>query len=862
MCNKKLLSSISALTVILTTAGCIESETHVSNNEYTYEQQIAQSRQYANSFQQYSMLSSQLVTNSAAWEVGQYAAAAGVIDIAALGGDLGSAENIIESAYCITDPADPIEATHITWFKSQSDDDFILKGLGKSATSNVMGQLAGSVGGMALATYLGDGNLLSVNGSSIETLPAGCHFDEITVNSPILVTKMALPRPPEDVVTRTEYSAGTCATGQTGHKLYSADVSYRSDGSFTVGGVKYKSGDTLPATSDSKIWTLVSDSCKDPLVTATMETVAATMSGASFSGGAIVGSGAVKNTIDSNIGEIACRKAAKFEIATASDEVDAADAGDDIVEDTAKTMAAEESKADEGEFFKFHKNGKHYFGRKKRGKKHVFGFFEGGHKYKFRKNKHGKNKAYKIDWTSKKYKIDDRAFDEFTTDIVAHETSVTEDDFKGVGGDDTTITSSYSTCTDTTEIEAVENAGDVRVDLDRIENHTTPCGGSAGSFTDVVNGFSGQVSHPIWTGDATYYREVYAHNVTNIMNASTNREITERWIGDTISCDRVEDLNITCNTSNPALSSFDLLDSTGFNYRRTNRIRGWANAESATPNDPQNPTWNFRADASGCEWREEDTWGCSVGDRQTRTGRRDRDYTVASLGGAASVSGWTTRQSARCEDDRIVSASCPTGENGTRTIKERRVYTSNTPGSGSWSGWSYVEDEVNTCQSPSSGSNGGNDNSCLLAGAKVLMADGSTKNIENVQIGEKTAAGRVLQKYQRLLNNGFSQSSIELFKTGGGLFEHDGVVATGRHPLYLNGQWKEMGEHHNLVNPIEGTQDTLVYNLLTEDHVIPIVGNSGTIYAYADELNNIHDTAQKGRIKNINLFGYKEQERA
>ena len=87
----------------------------------------------------------------------------------------------------------------------------------------------------------------------------------------------------------------------------------------------------------------------------------------------------------------------------------------------------------------------------------------------------------------------------------------------------------------------------------------------------------------------------------------------------------------------------------------------------------------------------------------------------------------------------------------------------------------------------------------------------------------------------------------------GGLFEHDGIFATGRHPLYLNGKWVEMGDN-TLATPIEGTQGTIVYNLLTEDHVIPLVGDSGEIYAYADDLNNIHDTAEKGRIKNTNLF--------
>lgn len=855
MNTRKLLSSISTLAVVMTTAACMDSDTQISSNEFASETIYAQAKSYANSFEQYAMLSSQLVTNSVSWEAGQYAEAAGLIDISALGGDLGTSDAFVDSGYCITDPADPKEATHVTWFVSQADDQFIMKGLGNQSKATIMGQLSKSSGSMTLATYIGNGEYIGVDSVTPQQLPADCQFGEITINSPLLITKMDIPQVPEDIVTRTEYTTGACAPNQTGHKLFAATISFKSDGSYVTGGTEYEPGTPYPDISNTSVWTEIDDSCKDPVVTATMETVSATTNGVAFVGGALVGTAVVGEAVVNNIGQIECKKAAKFEIQTPAEDEDT---GEDIVVDTAKTLTEEASKEEDGEFFSFRKNGRDYYGRKKHGKKHVWGFFEGGHKYKFKKDHHGHKKAYKMDWYSKKYVEDHREIKAFTTDIVEQENELREAAVTSgmVTPEDTIMTDSYSTCGNSELIVDVNTAGDVRVGLDRVEEHTTPCGGSPGTFTDNVNGYNGNVTHPIWDGEATYTREVFSHNATNIQNVSVSREFTEQWIGQTISCDRVEDLNITCNTSNPDLSSLSLTDDRGFNYRRTNRIRGWADPVANRPNDPRNPDWNFRAGASGCEWKEYDTWGCNKGSvGQISEGRRDRDYTVASLAGTPSVSGWTTRQNAVCRDEKTENVGCPAGQTGMRIEEHRRHYTSTTPGSGSWSAWSVVS-VTDTCREENSGGggdDGGGGTSCLLAGTKVLMADGSVKPIENVQIGEITAAGRVLQTYKRLYNNATEQSKLGLFMNNGGLFEHDGVYATGRHPLYLDGAWIEMGDN-KYATPLEGTRETIVYNLLTEDHVIPVVGNSGELYAYSDDLNNIHDTAEKGRIKNANLF--------
>jgi hypothetical protein len=286
----------------------------------------------------------------------------------------------------------------------------------------------------------------------------------------------------------------------------------------------------------------------------------------------------------------------------------------------------------------------------------------------------------------------------------------------GENPDDTDMPRNYDTCEDAVDIAAVDNVGDVRLTWLRTEAHTTPCGGSAGNYTDSADGFSGTVAHDIWIGDAVYNREIYRQEVNNLtINTSTGdqgseyREERERWFGVSISCERQEDLNITCNTGYPALASNTVTDPRGYNYRRLNTINGWLNASSAIPNNPANPAWNFQAGTSGCEWREDDTWTCNVGSEgQRQAGQRERTHTAAALNITPTVGAWNTTQPALCADRQNVSGTCPSGHTGTVTITEERIYTSSTPGSGSWGGWAEVSRNEN-CQQESGGGNDGGD---------------------------------------------------------------------------------------------------------------------------------------------------------
>jgi hypothetical protein len=409
----------------------------------------------------------------------------------------------------------------------------------------------------------------------------------------------------------------------------------------------------------------------------------------------------------------------------------------------------------------------------------------------------------------------------------------------------------FSTCAGEVDVAALQSIGEVEVTIERTENVTQPCGGTSGSFSDAVSGHAGIVQHTAWNGEAHYQRHIMRHNMDDALNINqtenSRRNFRERWTGVSISCDRQERLNITCNSVYPQFtgSRYQSLDSRGFNYTRTNLIRGWANEVSLTPNDPQNPAWNYRGGQSGCGWREHERWSCSGG-TQVSQGHRTRDFRVSQLAQNPSIPGWSLQSPAQCQQTRT-SGGCV-------VVTERRTFTSNAPGQGSWSGWSVIS-SVDNCPSPSGGSGGGGNGggggggNCLMAGTMIAMADGSRKAIELLEAGDMTVAGRVVKTLKRGWDDKNLTNIHEMFMTNGGLFEYDGVVGTGRHPLFTQETgWVEMGDFKK-ATPVKNPDVRQVYNLLMENNVIPVSGDSGEIYYYADDLNNLHNSAEKGRLK-------------
>jgi len=115
---KNLRNSVGALAMTLALSACMPSDNASNEMDRSREFTQAQSKLYAQSLQQYASRSQHLLTNTASWQAGTISNGE-VIDVAALGADLGSAEDYVQSGYCVIDPANPTNAMHITWFQSE-----------------------------------------------------------------------------------------------------------------------------------------------------------------------------------------------------------------------------------------------------------------------------------------------------------------------------------------------------------------------------------------------------------------------------------------------------------------------------------------------------------------------------------------------------------------------------------------------------------------------------------------------------------------------------------------------------------------------------------------------------------------------
>lgn len=609
------LASISSIAIIVATSACMDSSTKSDNDLSSAEMMKAQSRQYARSIEQYSLMAADILAANSDWQDGVYAFAGSysAIDDATFGAISGNADEIVSSGFCVAADGDALKGYQVTWFNSSDDDEFTLKGVGNNAKGSILGELSTRLPESSFG-YLSENQQIEYFGGTSMALPTGCDQLGIPANSPIVINEIDVPSLPEDSYTKTEYTTMACEAGKVGHYLLSIDVIYYADGRAIVASTGYDASNGLPPVSknisNNTSWNVEEANCQDQIILSTMTSEAVVVDGLNLS---MAATGAVGRNLNTSLDRINCRQASiKSEDPSQ----------DDLIEQNygAPGQIARPQAPREAE----------------------------------------------------------------NTD--------------------------YDTCAEEFEVADIANAGDVRLNWLRTEAHTTDCGGSAGTFTDSADGFSGTVTHDIWLGDAVYHREVYEQEATNIINANTSREEREQWYGHSIQCQRQEDLNITCNTGYPALASHTLLDSRGYNYRRNNSINGWANTVNMTPNDPANPAWNFRGGASGCQWQEDVTWGCNVGSQgQTQGGERNRTHTASALNLSPTVSSWNVVQPALCLDRRTQPGNCPAGMDGTAQIRQERTYTSNEPNNGSWGSWADVSTDTSGCFpiSSSSGSSGG-----------------------------------------------------------------------------------------------------------------------------------------------------------
>ena len=83
--------------------------------------------------------------------------------------------------------------------------------------------------------------------------------------------------------------------------------------------------------------------------------------------------------------------------------------------------------------------------------------------------------------------------------------------------------------------------------------------------------------------------------------------------------------------------------------------------------------------------------------------------------------------------------------------------------------------------------------SCFLAGTKIIMADGSLKNIEDVMIGDKVKSyDTLIDSYKEgLVTEVFHHSPEEMTDY---YMIVDGLHVTPNHPIYYQGEWIDAGE--------------------------------------------------------------------
>lgn len=140
--------------------------------------------------------------------------------------------------------------------------------------------------------------------------------------------------------------------------------------------------------------------------------------------------------------------------------------------------------------------------------------------------------------------------------------------------------------------------------------------------------------------------------------------------------------------------------------------------------------------------------------------------------------------------------------------------------------------ETDTGGSPSAGggsepegpdsTEGPGGSSCFAAGTKFIMEDGTTKNIEDIKIGDKLKlGGRV---YSTIQGDGL----IETW------YNYGTTKVTGNHAIFENGEWKRVKDAEEAIPALH--KEEILYTLINENH--RMVAEDGVVYTDYDEVDN------------------------
>ena len=121
---------------------------------------------------------------------------------------------------------------------------------------------------------------------------------------------------------------------------------------------------------------------------------------------------------------------------------------------------------------------------------------------------------------------------------------------------------------------------------------------------------------------------------------------------------------------------------------------------------------------------------------------------------------------------------------------------------------------------------------CFDGETDIKMADGLTKKINQVSIGDTTAGGIVISRRESFTQNGTR-------------YNHNGTILTGSHAVFEDGIWKRI-ENSSNATPIEGSG--IVYSLVTTGHRIYVGDN-----IYGDEFEVDDYYKHQERVNNETL---------
>lgn len=827
-----LKNSVCAATMVMALSACIGDDS-VSSSSYETNQEYvkAQSEYYANAISQYAVQSQYALTQSTTYLDNTISNGTLNLASAEFGAlDLGGSELFIESAFCRTSDE---TAKHYVWFDSSDDEgNFVIKGVGLGHTGYVMSALKDVIDIDTLGIYT-DGEITLETGSRTEEIASSCTGLDIPEGAPVIITEIDLPQGQDVDMKRYEYRTLSCAAGEVGSIQQQILVTYKADGSREAGGMAVPVSSNI-TTDDTLPWVTIVDSCEAPSASVSFDSqTGMTSSGIDFAALVAPGAGsATLSALSDNLSNLECREI--IENASEMDEEEAQEllfdtCGLEIEVAAIASVTISDAVLEETEV--------------------VTQTCE--------------------EWLGGATTFDDSVdgdlgiaqADAWTGNVIL-EREIWTYTVNTSGGP---VGPGCGDCEQTTSVDAWRG---LQIECARYEQLTIECETRLPEYADS------SVYTDVETLGFIYDR---SNNVSGWADAEElvpNAPDNPSWTGFDWGCSWQKDVEFDCT---------DFTETNGMTIVETGEANRLIDVLNIAGTNIDVGDWTV-TQLGKCS--EGETWDCSAvpGSDQVRGGSAERIIEILSPDGGFNDTGLVVDQTALCRKTR--DFTCPAGvllqtgmqerfwevldASGTvddsddwTTVRnsqcrdtretfgceqrvEERTYTGTAPYEGSWTGWTTVS-LIDNCGGSGGGSGGGSD-VCIMAGARVAMADGTTKDIALLEVGDVTISGRVMQKFARHYDARNHMTEAGRLMTGEGLFNVDGIVGTGRHAfLSKTSGWTELSDAKEA--EIVNHDVAMLYNAVMENHILPIVGDSGEIYYYADEMNNIEGLSERAMLR-------------